>query len=328
MEIVKEIVVNFYFRVLVIDDDEEVIKRLPGRVSIEQREFEGRTYQIDLRLVRVQVEKVNDETLQISNSTLEELSAACAQPPHIIFAEYGYVQRETIEKLRQISHQGKEITEQDLIGALLSTSDLVRAAQVFASDKSIDSYKRHNLRKNFLESRVKFYLYTYASKEFIKAAGEIPNRKKRTQAAFLNCTVIPIDTRDEFYNGSEFDWPNPTKHDRKFHAHLVSGLINNLIQREFLEHILSDTKRLKYVRVQRSVLSVALIVALGGAIGAGSEWLGDRIADLASTGLYVPALLIVGLSVLFILIMGLIVPFVFEKIMSGLLSKSESDEKA
>jgi len=320
--------VILYFRVLVIDDEEEVIKRLPGRVSVEQRKFEGRTYQIDLRLVRVQVERVNDETLRISNSTLEELSAACAQPPHIIIADYAYVQRETIEKLLQISQQGKEITEQDLIGALLSTSDLARAAQVFASDKSVDSYKRHNLRKNFLESRVKFYLYSYTSKQFIKAAGELADRARRTKAAFLNCNVIPIDTRYEFYNGSEFDWPNPTKHDIKFYSHLASGLVNDLVQREFLEYILSDTKRLKYVRIQRSVLSVGLIVALGGAIGAGSEWLGNRIVGLASTGLYIPALLIAGLSVLFILIMGLIVPFAFERIMSGLLSKSESEDKA
>ena len=39
------------FRVLIIDDEPEVIKRLPEHVHIEKRSFEGKNYIIDLRLV-------------------------------------------------------------------------------------------------------------------------------------------------------------------------------------------------------------------------------------------------------------------------------------
>lgn len=316
-----------YFRVLVVDDDEDVVKRLRDRVSIEQRSFEGRTWQIDLRIVRILVEKVDDETSQISKKTLKELASACAQAPHVIFADFGYAQKEVIERLRQRSKQGEEITESDLAGKVLTTSDLADAIQSFVYDESVDSYLRNNLKRNLLEHRANLYLYTYTSKDFIKALNPVAARAKRTKAAFPNFTVIGVDTKYEFYNGDEFDWPNPSKHDGKFYAHLVSGLINNLIQRELLEHILSDAKRLKYVRVQRSILSVALIVALGGAIGASSEWLGSRIVGLAGAGFYVPALIIAGLTVLLILIIGLVIPFVFEKAMSGLIAQAENGDK-
>src|SRR5947209_10068243 len=129
----------YHFRVLVIDDDEDVVKRLHDRVSRKQRSFEGRTWQIDLRVVRIQVEKVNDETSQISKTTLKELASACAQAPHVIFADYGYAQKEIIEGLRQRSIQGKEITERDLTGKVLTTSDLADAIQQFIHDDTIDS---------------------------------------------------------------------------------------------------------------------------------------------------------------------------------------------
>lgn len=317
-----------YFRILVIDDDEEVIKRLGDRVSIEKRKFEGRTYQIDLRTVCIRVEKVDEETSRISDATLQDLAAACSQPPHVIFADYGYILKDTVEKLRTIAQQGRVFTEQDLAGKALTPTDLAQAARAFASDETVDAYKRHNIKTNFLESTAKLYLYSYTSKDFIKALGEVSARANRTKAAFPNCTVVAKDTRYEFYNGSEFDWPNPnSKHDGKFYAHLVGGLINELIQLEFLERILSDAPRLKFVRVERSVLSVGFIVALGGAIGATAEWLGGRVVGLASSGLYTSAVTIVALAVLFILLIGLTIPFAFERAMSGLLKRSESDHE-
>lgn len=317
-----------YFRVLIIDDDLEVIKRLPERILREQRYFEGRTWSIDLRVVHVKVEKINENHYQIANSTFEELASACSQPPHLILADYGYAQKEIISTLKHLSDQGKEIKEEDLIGKVFTTADLAAAVQKFILDSSVDSYKRNSLKKNFLESSAKLYLYSYTSKDFIKALRGVEARANRTKAALPNCKVIPVDTKHEFYNGEEFDYPNPTKHDGKFYAHLVGGLINHLIQIEFIEHILEDAKRLKYVRVRRSTVSVGIIVALGGAIGAFSEWLGGRVLDLFSHGFLVPAFTIVGLAVVFILIIGLVVPVAFERVMTGLLTKRQIDEES
>lgn len=318
-----------YLRILVIDDDEEVIKRLGDRLSLERRTFEGRTYQMDLRTVHIKVDKIDDQTSRISNLTLQELSAACAQPPHVIFADYGYILNDTIQQLRKLAEEGKEFTEQDLVGKALTPADLAQAVRGFINDKRMESYKRHNLKKNFLECKARLYLYSYTSKHFIKALGEVTARANRTKAAFPNCTVIAKDTRFEFYNGAEFDWPNPnSKHDGRFYAHLVGGLIDGLIHVEFLECMLSDARRLKFLRIQRSVVAVGFIVALGGAIGATAEWLGGRVVGLAAGGLYMSAGTIVVLTMVFILVIGLTVPVIFERAMSGLLKTGETDDES
>jgi hypothetical protein len=282
-----------------------------------------------LRLINVKVESSNNESFQISKSTLEELSAACSEPPHLILADYGYAKPEIISTLRKFSEQGKEITEQDLIGKVFNTSDLAFAAKEYSIDNKNDSYKRKSISKNFLELKAKLYLYSYTSKDFYKALGEISSRVNRTQSVFSNCKVMPIDTKYEFYNGAEFDWPNEqSKHDGKFYAHLVSGLLNNLIQIEFLEFILNDAKRLRYFRVQKSVITVGAIVALGGAIGAVGEWLGGRVFYLFNKGMFENALTLVVLAIVFTLVIGLIIPVSFEKVMSGLLSKSNSNDES
>jgi hypothetical protein len=319
-----------FFRVLIIDDDEEIIKRIPERVSVKARAFENRTYRIDLRVVRIRLCETQDEQLSFDGATFEELASACSQCPHLILADYGYTKRETIDAVREITRQGKEVTDDDLFGKVMTLPDLVQAIRVFANDDTVEAYKRNNLNRSLLKTTAKLYLYSYTAKEFMKALGEPAGRAKRVEAALPNCSVTRIDTKYEFYNGAEFDWPNPSKHDTKFYAHLIGGLINELAHREFLEFILTEAVRLKYIRVQRSVLAVALIVALGGAIGACAQWLGGRAIGLASTGLYVPALIIIGLTILFIFILGVSLPFVFERIMSGLLAtadRSETDTK-
>ena len=201
------------------------------------------------------------------------------------------------------------------------------ASKLFSIDAKNDSYKRDSILHNFLETKAKLYLYSYTSKDFYKSLGEILARANRTQSAFPNCKVIPIDTKYEFYNGAEFDWPNEdSKHRREILCPSCRGLINNIIQIEFLEHILLDTKRLKYFRIQKSIFSVGVIVALGGAVGAVGEWLGGRVFYLFTKGMFDSALTLVALAIVFVLIIGFIIPMSFEKVMSGLISKSKSDD--
>lgn len=314
------------FRVLVIDDKVDVLKRLPQRVSLEPRSFEGRTWQIDLRPVAVKLDKLQDGSYQISRGTLEDLSSACAQPPDIILSSYGFVEKDVSRWLADASKDGREITQEDLAGKLLTIPDLARAIRAFVQDLTVDSYKRRNLGKNFLEIKRKVYLYTYTSGILIRHLGEVSARANLTRKAFPNFEVDPVNTKDEFYGGTEFDWPNASKYDVQFHSYLVSGLIEHIVQRELLERILLDAKRLKYVRVRRSVLSVGSIVAIGGAIGAGAEWLGSRIVGLATAGNVGLALVIVASVAVIVLLFGVFFPVVFERLMSGLLMGAETED--
>lgn len=319
---------TYQFRVLIVDDDLEVISRLQERLVLDPISFEGRNWEVDLRIVHVKVQTVDEHFSQISSDTFEQLAAACSQPAHLILADYGYATKEVMDALTLLPDQGKEITSDDIVGKILTTVDLVSSAQKYCLDLKVDSYKRESIKKNFIGSTAKLYLYSYTSKAFYKALGEVEARVRRVKASLPGCKVVPVDTKYEFYNGQEFDWPNPSKHEQKFYAHLVGGLINNLIKIEFLTHLLNDSKRLKYVRIRRSSISVAIIVALGGAIGATAEWLGGRILDLFSKDLVVPAYTIIALTMIFILMIGLIVPFAFERVMTGLISKEGSDDHA
>jgi hypothetical protein len=314
------------YLVLIIDDDQEVLRRLDGRIQRISEIFEGKTYSIDFKHVHVEVEKINNH-YQISKETIERLADICShQSPHLILADYGFAQKDVVKSFRGISNQGKEITEDDLKGKVLTTVDLADAVKKYIDDKNTDPIKRQSLKSNLLNQCIKLYLYSYTSKEFYKALGPMEERVKRTNNAFGKFKVIPIDTKYEFYNKEEFDSPPNTKHESKFYAHLISGLLNNIIQLEFTKYILNDTKRLKYVRVKRGVLSVGAIVAIGSAIGASSEWLGSRILNLFSSGFHSQAYILITLTIVAILVMGVLVPIGFERVITGLLKKKTLDE--
>jgi hypothetical protein len=316
----------WYFRVLILDDDDEVIKRMRERIRIDTRSFEGRTYRVDLRPVHVSVESTPGPFL-ISPVTIEALVSACSDIPHLILADFGYAQKGVMDQLLKIADGGKQLTEEDLAGKLLTTADLATAARRYADDPAVDSYKRRILRRNFLEYDSKLCLYSYVGRAAVGVLGQVEARANRTRAAFVNCTVVPYDTKYLFYNGSEFDWPaSPSKHDSRFYAHLVTGLIDNIIRQEFLEFILTDTKRLKYVRLKKTAWSVGFIVALGGALGAVSEWIGGRVLGLATTGFQTLALTFGVLTILWLFGIGLLLPVLFERVMSRLLADGKHDQ--
>jgi hypothetical protein len=311
-----------YFRVVIIDDDEDVFRRLDERLHIEPRSFEGDTFSIDIRPVHVALEQSPTGEYAISSRTIERLVSACAQSPHLLLADFGYADRSVMGQFCKRSDAGEELSQQDLAGKLLTISDLVEAARLYANDPSVDSYKRRTIQRNFLSYDRTLCLYSYAGKAAVAALGEIEARATRTHAAFPNSTVERFDTRYLFYNGREFDWPNPnSKHNPRFYAHLLTGLLDNIIRQKLLEYVLDDARRLKYVRVQRITWSVGFVVALAGSLGAAAEWIGGRVVALASAGLWSVAVVLGTFAALWLLLIGFALPLVFERVMSGLLPK-------
>jgi hypothetical protein len=67
---------NRYFRVLVIDDSDEVIDKLPDRVKDEKRVFEGRSWRVDFRPVHVKVERSPDRLLRFTAHTFRGVPAS------------------------------------------------------------------------------------------------------------------------------------------------------------------------------------------------------------------------------------------------------------
>ncbi len=155
------------FRVLVIDDDDEVLKELPGKVNTEEREFEGRIWRIDLQTVHVKIENRPNGGFLISTKTLAELAEKCHEMPHVIFADYGYANKEEMAKLRALYNEKYVITEQDVKGKIFTLNDLGKAVRSYSKNLCLDTQKRENLKKNFLGFKYKLGLYSYRSKELI-----------------------------------------------------------------------------------------------------------------------------------------------------------------
>lgn len=314
------------FRVLVIDDDGEVLKELPGKVNTEEREFEGRIWRIDLQTVHVKIENRPTGGFQISTETLAELAEKCHEMPHVIFADYGYAKQEEMAKLPALYNKKGGIIEQDVKGKIFTLNDLGKAVRSYSENACLDTKKRENLKKNFLGFKFKLGLYSYRSKELLDVLKGMKERKNHTREVLRNCKIVPIDTKVIFYADGKFDTGASSKHDGKFYAHLLTGLIDNLIKIEFLNHILIDAKRLKYLRVRRSGRTVAVIAAIGVAVGAVAEWLGGHAIALAKAGQVILSLSVVGLTVVFFLALGIVIALVFDNLITRLLAEPEQHE--
>jgi hypothetical protein len=316
------------FRVLIIDDDEVVIRKLGGRISEVRREFEGRSWEIQLRPVRVRVEHCPEKGLRFTRDTFEQLASACSEPIHLIMADYGYLLSGAITSVQERVSAGKNITEDELSTMVLTAADLVAEAKRFAGDLTVDTFKRRNIIDNFLQFDKHLYIYSYTSKEFIRVLGQIDERANSTNRSLPRCKVLAINTRYEFYGNEEFDWPTePSKHDPRFYAHLAAGLVASYVQRELLEHILGDAKRLKRLRVPRTAGSVAFIMALAAGVATATSWTTQQIFVLSRMGGPEYAVVFGVVAGLIVFTLAVVLPFVFERVILGILAEAKNEGK-
>lgn len=312
------------FRILVIDDSPEVIDRVVQRVANEQHSFGGIEWSVDIGTVLVKIIDNNGQ-YSISMDTMEELAAECAKCPNVIFADYGYANRDLVHEIEN-EYNGVPIPLNNIAqytGKVFTIRNLVERANEYMNDPSKDSAKRSQLKKNFLNYNGILYLYTYKAREFQYVFGDIHARETATANAQRKWKVKLVDTRCYFYGDDRFDDPNRTIHDWNFYAHLVTGYIDQRTQIELLRNIISGSR---FVRYRRSLLSVAVIMALGGMLGAIGEWFGSQFVNTAEKDMMVAAWLILGFSFVLILLFGFGIPIFFEKILSNLVKLKSDDE--
>jgi hypothetical protein len=305
----------FTFHILILDDDQTVIERLKGRITPKVT-IAGKTWNIDLKAVHVRT--VLDDGIAIfCDDTLKQLIKSCVPPPNLILADYGYSTAEQQEALRD-----GRITPREYMDNILTPADLPRFVMDFLRTRHRTDWE--GVRAGLLENPCKFVLYTFTPPKDSKDFPRVSERRIRTQRAFKS-DVHAVDTLEMFYENERF----ADKHDKDFYAYLVTGLLENIIRRELLEFALNqETDRLKYIRYKRSAAGVLIIVLIGGAIGAVAEWLGHRIMDLFSNGLWGPAVAIVALASIVFFAVAMMIPFIFEKVMTNLLSRLKSENES
>jgi hypothetical protein len=276
------------FRVLVIDDAIEIVNSLRIERALEQkrREYEGQTWAVEVFKIHVQIDRSEAGIAQISLATFLALAEACTEPIRLMFLDYGYVHHDVRTEMTKLNEErrksGLYVGPDDVRGKVLTTPDLVASAKRFVAETANDPVKIRNLERNFLHTKAKIYVYSYTSEMFMNAVPPMEARINETKDVFPLCEVLPIDTRVRFYNEVEFDYPadmKKRKHDKEFYAHLVAEFINQYIQRELLELLLFQKQNLRFVRVMRTTRSVAIVAALGGALGFLTEWAGSCLAE-------------------------------------------------
>ena len=309
------------FRVVVIDDDAEVLRRVSGRLSTIKREFEGDTWRVDLSTVHVTVCPDESGRYIFADATVPALGAAFSVRPDLVLMDYGYIDPGVLEYWLERDKNGHEITAGDLAGQFLTTVELALEVRAAIDASQLDSAVLAHLQRHFLNFTGPLVLYTMTSRAFLRALGEVEARRVRVDSAFPHAKVTAIDTRYELYNGDEFIGQ---KHDSGYYAHLVGGLVNREIQVAMLETMLEKARGLKYLRYRRSVFAAGAIVAVGGGIAAVGEFLGSRVGEFMRHGDYPNAAIAVGLALVLVLVMGTLLPLAFGRFMSGLVDKEDS----
>jgi hypothetical protein len=298
------------FRVLVLDDSRELIAKLAKRVS-HQQNIDGTEWRTVLQEVHIEV-VVCDGEPQFSEETLRKIIEACRERPHLILADYGFVAPEHIT-----------LPPEQYFQHALTPAMLVPALRKYLKKRHPHEAKIHReTEANFIRNPGPLYLYTFTGRSFRGIDPTPDQRANLVRRAFDQSQVQLVDISQELYQNDAFSGD-----DKEFRAFLTAGLLAGIMQRELLRFVLREEKeRLKYVRFRRSSLGVLVIVLLGGAIGAAGEWLGGRLTALVTGGFGAMAIVLGILAAIFFALLGLGMPYLFEKMMSNLLSKIKSDE--
>lgn len=311
------------FRVVVIDDDVEVLRRIHGRLSKSERTFEGRTWQIDLETVPIQLEEDGRGGYAFTAQTIERLGRAVSLKPDVLFFDYVYIERHVLAHWLRWHGEGHALGPDDLDRQFLTPVELAHVVEQTIKQDNTDTSLKVSLRKNFLDFEGPVFLYTMTLQPFLPVLGQPEFRASRLDTAFRRKAGVKIiDTNYELYNREFAD----QKHEPNFYAHLVGGLIDKHIQISLLEAMLEQAKSLKYLRYPRSVVAVGAIIAIGGGVAAMAEFLGSNFGDLLRSGNYQQAVIVAGFGLLVAFLVGALLPFAFGRFMSGLLAEREKRE--
>lgn len=282
-----------------------MLEGIPKRLTGYKRVLERRRYSIELIAVHIKVETEEievDESKQwrsrISAETLQELELACKRPFSLIIADFGYATEAIFDFLYKTSETAK-LTSKDLEGKILTTADLADSVIEYCSTKS------SLLTKHFINSFAKFILYSYVSGRFYFAFGSLADRVNLTKSRFQNCRVEPVDTKEEFYGGEEFN----SHYSNDYYSHQASILINRIVQHEFVGFILKDSQRRRFDRVKQAASIVGILTIVGFA----SEFSGEYVFKIYDKGDTVNGMVFGLISVFALVVIGAFISYFIEE---------------
>lgn len=305
------------FRVLVIDDNHDVIKRL-DQLSPKHR---GGGVLWDVMVVAVHIELIveQDGTTRICGEAIRKILTACERPFDLILADYGFA-----SSAQWAEVESGKISPDDFLKKTRTAAHLLTEIEShLATNPPNDSTLKDRFQKHLKNYAGKLYLYTFTSAGTKHTFPNVDSRAKQTQAAFRKAQVIGVDTRTKFFDGDRFD----QQATEPFYAYLVTGLLDEIINRELLEHIIvAERERLEFVRHKRSVVAVFVVAALAGGICGASSWIVEVVIGLFKADKIPEAWTLVGLAFTVLFALGMFLPFLFERVLTNILAKLSSQK--
>lgn len=307
------------FRVLVVDDNPDVIEQLSNRITPQHTIAES-IWLVDKVLINAKLELDDSGAAHLSPETVSRILSECAKPFDLMLLDYGFTSPgqhwSAIPKDEEIS--------QEFLKKTKTAADLIKAIEDYLKQSRMESMALiENFTKNFKNFAGKIYLYTYTPSALSRTYPNPDARKKRTQNEFTQAEVILVDTQHELFDNYRYE----NKYSSEFYAYLITGHLDNVINRELLEHVLIvQRNELKYVRVAKGGFGLFLIAIIAGGLGSASAWIGEAVLHLFKAKEYSMAWTFVGLAVIVLFLVGTGLPWILERLLTNTLTRLTSDK--
>lgn len=286
------------FRVLVIDDSEEVLKRVSDNIptnpvcpkgsSVEVR-FEVKTLHVKLTSIGKN-DKGQDSIYEISDDTIEKLGCLCSEPFEYIYSDFGYIgNREINEELRkQLTESGQQVSEGQIKNNLLQLRDIKTKFEKIKYSGIINYELVRRIERNFISHEGKVILYTnspYPFNSYFSSESSLNMRKAEVRKVFEAAIILETDNKwiikmhEEFQINPKIEEVFKDNPDGKkdYFAKLLGNYIKHNIEYDALEFLVESQQYLRYANAKNGAKK---LVKWGLMLGAVSAVLGEAIFHL------------------------------------------------
>lgn len=266
------------FRILLIDDDYDMNTRLERMLSGCRVSVNGANVVPQIDRLDVDLEERSDKPgyWKITKSTLEHVKRLSQQPHYdLIITDFGLVPPQ-VQKALWGENNTREPSTEEIKNKILTIRDLKYQFEEWSALG--DQTKRNNL----FTAAPRVLLISMASNKGFEAFGPVvPNRSQETQGAFPGATILPLDSRHEFFGNDKFYEIYDSPKGRQFYRYILGTYSIRIVELEMLKHAFPSAKKM---RVRRSVFNIATFAGAIAAIGVAAQYLENTGLQLITQG--------------------------------------------
>jgi hypothetical protein len=287
-------------RVLLIDDDIEVLKKIKGFLERERDiSVDGLTTTIEAVAIPVQMEQmVGSSQYRIQMQTIIDFAKACSDKFDYILSDFAFIaDKDLNKKLRDLLNAApRPLTQDDFTNhAVLQLKDIQSRYEALAErsgdsyidlqnqDSRLDSSLSKNMRRHFFGHKGPVVIYTNSPKPFSVhfEKNEIPAREVEIKAVFAESTqelpvIIPIHEEFGMADMNELDGATLDTYRTAYLAQRIGDELKIIA----LKRMVHQQRFLRFRRTRRSYLE---LTAIGIGIGTGVAIIGEILVQCTLT---------------------------------------------